>query len=510
MASCDNRNDYRENFYLFQIRRFEMEKECVPGAESNLHRADRLASGLYWSAREERYRDLTAEQLASVLDQAAAIQEDNGLIPLLIDAAMPTDCRIWLHYHPSYAVAVAGIYAWMNHKDIFDEDRTAFFVKLLDGCTTRRLYDHGIEATDGQRDILKIFIRAGVREFCEMNSTLCPKFTMMIQDLIRDIEDALKEGKKRKALVMDYDMKPYAVTAELEQIIAAYNGKPYTVFVYGTLMRRQRAHSLLKGSIYSRQYVLNGYELINLGAYPGIRKMTGASVLGEVYFVDKKTLHELDSYEDEGTPYHREEVRVESYQGKVFAFAYIYNGDSMALDASDCWKPRAKDEVWYACYGSNLSQDRFRCYIEGGTAVNGKTYAGCRDKTLWKEEYAKSYYGTLYFGNESPIWNGKGVAFFDQNGSDAVVFRLYRITREQLDDVQKQEGASPRWYGKKLLMGMGKDNLPVYTLTCDGARRKNDPAEEYLELIRSALKNELGMKKKEVDRYIKNALKWVR
>lgn len=40
-------------------------------------------------------------------------------------------------------------------------------------------------------------------------------------------------------------------------------------------------------------------------------------------------------------------------------------------------------DVWYVSYGSNLSYERFLCYING-TTPKGSTKAeqGCRDKTL--------------------------------------------------------------------------------------------------------------------------------
>ncbi len=45
-----------------------------------------------------------------------------------------------------------------------------------------------------------------------------------------------------------------------------------------------------------------------------------------------------------------------------------------------------KDYVWYACYGSNLLYERFKCYILGGTFNgNGRYHDGCQDKTLPKD-----------------------------------------------------------------------------------------------------------------------------
>lgn len=41
------------------------------------------------------------------------------------------------------------------------------------------------------------------------------------------------------------------------------------------------------------------------------------------------------------------------------------------------------EKVWYACYGSNMLQERFLCYIKGGQPAGANTsYNGCNDKTL--------------------------------------------------------------------------------------------------------------------------------
>ena len=153
-----------------------------------------------------------------------------------------------------------------------------------------------------------------------------------------------------------------------------------------------------------------------------------------------------------------------------------------------------------------MSEERFRCYVQGGVAPNGKHYYGCNDTTLWKESYWTDYRGRLYFGNESPSWDYGGVAFYDPAGYESVLFRLYRITRNQLHDIMRQEGASANWYGHQFLLGMGKDNLPIYTLISNTTRPQKAPSPNYLEVIRTALEKEAGLKPKEVKRYLDKAL----
>lgn len=96
------------------------------------------------------------------------------------------------------------------------------------------------------------------------------------------------------------------------------------VFVYGTLMRGERAHSFLSGAEYAGEYMLIGYDIYDLGRYPGIVPAEGGTVFGEAYRVDKDMLTEMDAYEGEGSLYFRRTVTVENELGRLEAFVYVY------------------------------------------------------------------------------------------------------------------------------------------------------------------------------------------
>ena len=56
------------------------------------------------------------------------------------------------------------------------------------------------------------------------------------------------------------------------------------------------------------------------------------------------------------------------------ALSFLYNKSTQGCLERSCWQPKHEEEVWYACYGSNLSEERFCCYVQGGVAPNGKRY----------------------------------------------------------------------------------------------------------------------------------------
>lgn len=171
--------------------------------------------------------------------------------------------------------------------------------------------------------------------------------------------------------------------------------------------------------------------------------------------------------------------------------------------------------LWYACYGSNLLYERFRCYIEGGECkYNGVGYRGCRDKTLPGPGSIRAAVlpYALYFGNHSKSWGGGGVAFLDKDKPSVTLGKMYLITEEQFVDVYMQENCGPewprgvpegdlealqeycrchsKWYHEVLEFGEFEGH-PVKTFTNGNRLAENPPSEPYLEVIRLGMEEML-------------------
>ena len=106
---------------------------------------------------------------------------------------------------------------------------------------------------------------------------------------------------------------------------AAVNDCP--VFVYGTLMQGQRANSMLSGARYAGKFQLPGFAMYHLGRYPGIVPRAGETVFGELYYVNREMLSQMDEYEEEGSLYLRRRVRIWGEAGSCEAEVYVYNRD---------------------------------------------------------------------------------------------------------------------------------------------------------------------------------------
>lgn len=163
--------------------------------------------------------------------------------------------------------------------------------------------------------------------------------------------------------------------------------------------------------------------------------------------------------------------------------------------------------IWYASYGSNLSADRFLCYIQGGQPKGSSTkHRGCRDKTLPIDNRAITINRELYFARLSTSWGNGGAAFIRSqfHQTACTLGRMYRITVEQFIDVVKQEidhegdlelnfekaleaGSyvfqKTEWYGNLIYLGMEHDN-PIFTFTSEhDIQPFNKPSQSYLKTI---------------------------
>ncbi len=113
----------------------------------------------------------------------------------------------------------------------------------------------------------------------------------------------------------------------------------FKIFVYGTLKKGFPLHTYLEGANFLGPAYLEGYEMYDLGWYPGIVPGKGR-VVGELYEVDWHTLLLLDEVEEEGEEYERQKLRVKLPSGEEEeAFVYVYKGDLKG-------KNRVEEGVW--------------------------------------------------------------------------------------------------------------------------------------------------------------------
>lgn len=182
--------------------------------------------------------------------------------------------------------------------------------------------------------------------------------------------------------------------------------------------------------------------------------------------------------------------------------------------------------VWYACYGSNISTDRFLCYINGGTAIGALTSEeGCKDNAMPIKIKNISIKKQQYFAKSAMRWQSQGVAFLGPDSEDVTLGRMYLITKEQFEDVVKQENGISvydelfidmdgikslgemevfkGWYGNIVYLG-DSEGYPIVTFTgsyTEYTKEMNAPSEAYIKMIASGIKENYDIQLEELIDY---------
>jgi hypothetical protein len=166
-------------------------------------------------------------------------------------------------------------------------------------------------------------------------------------------------------------------------------------------------------------------------------------------------------------------------------------------------------QVWYASYGSNLSRERFRHYLDGGRPQGAsRTYPGARDSTQPEDDRALTLPGEMFFAWESPTWGG-GIAFYDADTTGPTLARAYLVSEQQFADVAAQErrevpgedldlshvlahsrhDLGPGHYEALHLVGE-LEGLPVLTFTAPdpAVLQRNSPTSAYLAKLVAGLR----------------------
>jgi gamma-glutamylaminecyclotransferase len=113
------------------------------------------------------------------------------------------------------------------------------------------------------------------------------------------------------------------------------------LFVYGTLMRGERAHELLgRARCLGLARTAPLFELADLGAYPALVRGGSTAVVGELYEPDWETLASLDIYEGCPDLFRRESIELDG-GGRCEAYL-MPPGQAMRLPriASGDWRSR--------------------------------------------------------------------------------------------------------------------------------------------------------------------------
>ena len=434
------------------------------------------------------------------LDAVIDLQDDDGSFKLIDSYDIPSDARVDFIYMPTYICSAILMKAYLMDENRFTMKAKSALINGLKASCARNLRGHGYEAFKGQIEALEIFFKAGLREFMDLHSDLCPEFSEMIEKIISIFKDKEANGDFKGPWNESYEEDIKAVNQYFSQ---------RQVFVYGTLMDSEANHGYLENSQCLGKGTVDGYDMYNVGWYPAI--VPGNSlIVGELYEVPLKDMPAIDSLEGEGSLYVKKCERVTVNGKKTLAFVYVFLDDVSSLESISAWN---KDYVWYVSYGSNMDEERFMCYIEGGSYEGSRPHPACEDTTPpVAVKTIEIPYG-MYFGNSSGPWQGMGVSFLDVTKRGKSLGVAYLITRQQFEHVVFEENAGrPQnsvygWYEDTIDL-KPMDGFEVKTITNRDLRDYNEPSAEYWHvLIRGIRQHWCEMSDEEIESYLKSCMR---
>ena len=436
------------------------------------------------------------ENLNTILD----FQDEDGSFKLFDTFKIPTDARVDFIYTPTYICSAILIKAYLTDPEAFNLKAKSSLYSGLKISTAINLRGHGYEALKGQIDALKIFQKAGLKEFIDLYPDFCPEFSEMIEKITAEYQKKEDEEKFLGPWGESYE-------AEIKQINKYFSQRQ--VFVYGTLMTGEANHHYLDNSKLLCKATIDGYDMYDVGYYPAI--VPGDNqIRGELYQVPIEDLPSMDRLEGEGKLYLKKCERVSDAKGvKTFAFTYIYLKDTENLR----WIPAWNDYVWYVSYGSNMLEERFLHYIKGGYYGSSTPRQACYDTTLPEAVKTFKIPYNMYFGNQSRSWNGGGVSFLDTSEKGFALGVAYLITREQFEHVSAQENGGRRpqkgygWYENIIDLGE-LDGFEVKTITNEEIHPYNEPSTGYLATLYKEIRQNWPEKTdEEIEDYLTNCIR---
>lgn len=97
------------------------------------------------------------------------------------------------------------------------------------------------------------------------------------------------------------------------------------LFIYGTLRREGRAHSMMKNAEFRGVAKITG-RIVHVNEYPGLLLEGGNQVIGELYWADENIIQELDRYEGcfESPPLYTRETVITTDEAGITRSAQTY------------------------------------------------------------------------------------------------------------------------------------------------------------------------------------------
>lgn len=397
----------------------------------------------------------------SLVKSFVQFQSEDGSFNLLDSYCIESDYRVYYCHEPTCICTALLMKAYLRDVDCLSGKEQSILPRAMQMCCARGLNGHGYDSLKGLIAAVNYFIKCDVVEFLDSYPDMCPEFTEMFQKIREHFSDRVD---------CEQFLGDWGESCEesIRSINAAFQGT--NIFVYGTLLKGQSNHrSFLKDENFIGTGTVEGYDMYDLGCFPGIVKGTG-KVCGEVYSLTADELKRIDRLEGEGSLYKKVKTTVrmaDASEVKAFVYVYLHDVEGYTL----LHGRYGEKKVWYVSYGSNLLEERLRYYIQGGTyPANGKQYRACQNTDMPTDSRQVMIpYNMFYSNYDMGSWRNSAVCFLDLTRPGEAYGRAYLVTEEQLKHIHKQESPHTNWYPERIKLD-DIDGIPAYT--CGGYQKK--------------------------------------
>ena len=196
-----------------------------------------------------------------ILESIVAFQYEDGSFNLLDSYRIESDCRVDFCHEPTYICTAILMKALLEDEKALGGREMEILPAAMKMCCARGLQGHGFDSLKGLIHAVNYFIRSDVKSFLKKYPEMCPEFTEMFRRIEEHFADRVKTESFFAAWGEDYEQGIRAIHEYFHNYI----------FVYGTLMTGQPNHdAFLKENCKIADGWINGYEMYDLGSYPGV------------------------------------------------------------------------------------------------------------------------------------------------------------------------------------------------------------------------------------------------
>lgn len=244
-------------------------------------------------------------------------------------------------------------------------------------------------------------------------------------------------------------------------------GVEHVVFVYGTLLRGESNHGLLRKSrLIARQARVSGFLYDTGEGYPAlVADGTAEPVFGELYAVNDETLTELDALEDffgPGDPnnlYERVRLETATDVGCVEAWTYTYRPEQAAHQRHI---PLGDWRVDRRLLGSGGSAERW-LYFAYGSCMDDRRFLAQGAAPWFQDEAGRGVLEGYRLRFACKLPDGGRADLVEEGG--VAEGKLYRIGKEALQYLWRREGVEAGIYRPAFVWVGTPDGQEVEALT---------------------------------------------